>query len=184
VRAEEPRGRERLELRDWAEDPEGQLQERHEILRVAGEHGVAFAGDRVPGAVGDREGEGLESGGAAPGVRGEDDVAGARPEQGLHERDALDDLGRKPAALEEEERLPSPFPGWKRGCGEALLSLLLAAMLDLNLCFSHGSRQRRVSRNGGYTDTSSSQDTRRTDSFVCVGRWAAEGRELLFLLVF
>ena len=31
VRAEEPRGWERLELRDGVEDPEGQLQERHEI---------------------------------------------------------------------------------------------------------------------------------------------------------
>lgn len=136
MRAEESRGRERLKLFDRVELPVRQLQEWHEILRVAGEHGVGMASDRVPGAVGNCEREGLEPGGAALWVCGEEDVVGAWPELGLHEHDAPDQFGREPEALEEEERFPPSFSGRKPGC-EAL-SLLWAAMAGLNFGLSHG----------------------------------------------
>jgi hypothetical protein len=48
------------------------LDERHEMLRVTSEERVVS--EAVAEAVGDGEDEGLEPGGAAFGLRGEDDV--------------------------------------------------------------------------------------------------------------
>jgi hypothetical protein len=60
------------------------------------------AADGVAGAVGDREGKGLEPRGAALGVRDEEDVVEVEAglELGLHQLDALDGLLCPPAALQ------------------------------------------------------------------------------------
>jgi hypothetical protein len=64
---------ERLQISDGVELAVWHLQERQEVLGVAGEQRVAFV-------AGDGEGEGIEPGGAGLGARGEDGVFGPRLE--------------------------------------------------------------------------------------------------------
>jgi hypothetical protein len=86
VCAQQPRGGDRIEgRRERVDMAEGQLNERHEIMRALGEQRVVAGADGVAGTVCDGEGERLEPGGAALGVGGEDHVVVSGRELGAHQ---------------------------------------------------------------------------------------------------
>ncbi|KAF7013377.1 hypothetical protein CFC21_027463 [Triticum aestivum] len=109
VRCEEPRGRERVGV-DVSPASAGDLDERHEVLCVAGEERVVGGAEAVAGPRGDGEGEGLEPGGAALGLRGKDDVVCAGQEGSSGAQDPLQHPRLEPVALVLDERLRPPLP--------------------------------------------------------------------------